>query len=98
MKSKKIFVGLIAVGIAVTAAVNVSLNSEGDTFSDLTIANIEALADAEEGSGNKICYYKGTSTYSDYYECTSNYPNVGSCENTSRSYKYFSSDKHVCSQ
>jgi hypothetical protein len=90
----------MAVGIAltvVTAVVNVSLSSEKVTFSDLTKANIEALANDENGgSGNKICYYQGTSNYSDYYECTSTYPSVGSCGNTSRTYKFFSSDKHVC--
>jgi hypothetical protein len=92
----------MAMGIALTAgivAVNVSLNRNEVTFSDITKANIEALADGEEsGGGQKICYYKGTTYYADYYECTSDYPNVGTCSNIARKNKYFSSDRHVCNQ
>jgi hypothetical protein len=99
MKSKKNR-WLMATGIALTAgivAVNVSLSREKVTFGNLTKANIEALANGEEGGGGqKICYYQGTSDYADYYECTSTYPNVGSCSNTNRNFKYFSKNKHVC--
>jgi hypothetical protein len=92
---------LMAAGIVLTAGivvVNVSLSRKKVAFGDLTKANIEALANGESGgSGNeKICYYQGTSKYADYYECTSSYPGVGSCGNTTRIYKYFSGDKHVC--
>lgn len=72
---KKIILGGIAV-LAITATVvfNVNLNAQGEKLSDVSLANIEALADGE-GSGSNTCYntittmegsqvrYCGTCTY-----------------------------------
>ena len=97
MNKKMFFSGLGAIALAGGAAFSYNVNAKSDSLSDFTLANIEALASNESGSGdNKICYYKGSSEYKDWYECTADYPSVGSCGNTSRVNKWFSTDKHVC--
>ncbi len=54
--NKKKFSGLLAiVMIAAVAALNVSLNSQKETLSDLAMENVEALAD--ESGGNKYYQY-----------------------------------------
>ncbi len=59
MKKKK-YSGLLAVVmIAAVAALNVSLNSQKETLSDLAMENVEALAD-ESGGSEKECYKKIT--------------------------------------
>jgi len=50
------------------------------------------------GSNYKICYYKGNSTFSDYYSCEKDYPDIGACGNTGRQNKWFSSDKSSCTE
>ncbi len=52
---KKKFLGLLAVlMIAAVAAWNVNLNSQKDVLSDLSMENVEALAD-ESGGGKPDC-------------------------------------------
>ncbi len=49
--NKQIFFGLLAVVmIAAVAALNVSLNSQKETLSDLAMENVEALASESGGS------------------------------------------------
>ncbi len=60
--NKQKFFGLLAVVmIAAVAALNVSLNSQKETLSDLAMENVEALA-SEKGIscynyGCRVCYY-----------------------------------------
>jgi hypothetical protein len=54
---KKIICGSIAVlAIAATIVFNVNLNAQGEKLSDVSWANVEALADGESGSGD--CKWK----------------------------------------
>ncbi|MDR2586143.1 MAG: hypothetical protein LBC84_08010 [Prevotellaceae bacterium] len=102
---KKIILSM-AVAIC-SVAIGLGIYSYQNTYkvSDLLAQNIEALAaqvkmDDGNGAGvgdNKVCYYKGTTDFSDWFECTSDYPDVGSCGNTDRKLKFFSKDKHACS-
>jgi len=47
----------VVVAIAVVAAVNVVINSNSGSLSDLQLANIEALARAEDSNGQTLdCY------------------------------------------
>ena len=51
---KKIFGGILAVAIAAVAAVNVNINNEAeDALSALSLANVEALAQNENGGGEE---------------------------------------------
>ena len=50
---KKFLYGIAVLIIAVVVAINVNLNSKGDGLSDVSLANVEALAQSESG-GNKI--------------------------------------------
>ncbi len=51
--NKQNFFGLLAVVmIAAVAALNVSLNSQKETLSDLAMENVEALADESSGGSN----------------------------------------------
>jgi hypothetical protein len=76
-KSKKTVLGFIAVSaIAALAAVNVSINKQGDKLSDVSLANVEALAlEIQIGApcmekNNSECVYNwadGTTTILDGY-------------------------------
>ena len=56
---KKAIFALGVAAIAVGAAVNVSINSNGGYLSDLQLANIEALARSEDGGGVGRCGWTG---------------------------------------
>ena len=66
MKRKSFLGGLIALAVIGTAVVNVSLGKEKVKFSDLTKANIEALAESEGGNPSDPCETK----YHYFYETT----------------------------
>jgi hypothetical protein len=55
---KKIFGSLIVIAIAAVAAFNVSFNSQSDSLSAMTLANIEALAQ-NETNNNPYCHNGG---------------------------------------
>jgi hypothetical protein len=89
--------GISIIAFVCGIAFNYYLNVKNDHLSDVVLANIEMLAQAESGDGSqKICYFPGTSNYADYYACQSGYPEVKTCNNTNREYMYFSADKHAC--
>ena len=62
---KKFLYGLAVLFIAVVAAFNVNLNSNGDGLSDVSLANVEALANMSPGCPNGCvkglggCYCNG---------------------------------------
>lgn len=78
MKSKKVF-GLLAVLAIVAVAYNVSINSNGNDLSDVSLANIEALAQESGGSGNS-CGYAAYEYDNDWYEDTKNFRRCGDCQ------------------
>jgi hypothetical protein len=45
----KLFGGIAALAIAATIALNMSLNANSNNLSDLSLANVEALAEPEGG-------------------------------------------------
>jgi hypothetical protein len=64
---KLVLGGVVAVVIAATIAFNVSLNANGNNLSDVSLANVEALADPEIIVGH-ICYdYPGWYCYWEFY-------------------------------
>ena len=68
---RKILGGIAILAIAAVAALNVNLGNQGNWLSDISLANVEALAGNEpgEGSGGQACYWKnlkckdGVNTY-----------------------------------
>ena len=91
--------------LAISGAMVLKSTYEKKWNDPVLLANAEALAqigdiskdpEADGGSNNKVCYYKGTTTYSDYYSCESNFPSVGACGNTERKNMFFSVDKFSC--
>jgi hypothetical protein len=94
--NKKLLYGISAFIIAAVSVFNLNFNSQKSHLSDMALANVEALADAEAASGEKICYFRGTTQYKEFYACEGSYPNVNSCGNTSRASDWFSTDNHVC--
>ncbi|GHT71284.1 hypothetical protein FACS189455_2720 [Bacteroidia bacterium] len=54
---KKILIGFAALAIATVVALNVNISAQGEKLSDVSLANVEALADGEVSVGN-ICYYQ----------------------------------------
>jgi hypothetical protein len=71
---KKVLGGIGLLAIAAVAAWNVNLSSQSNDLSELSLANVEALASGESG-GERVCYntittqagvqtlYCGTCTY-----------------------------------
>jgi hypothetical protein len=49
---KKIFGGIAVLAITAVAVVNVNLGAKSNDLSDVSLANIEALASGESGTGN----------------------------------------------
>jgi len=45
---KKIFGGIVILAIAAMAAFNVNMNTQNENLSDLSLANVEALAQSED--------------------------------------------------
>jgi hypothetical protein len=77
---KKILGGIALLAIAVVAAWNVNLSSQSNDLSDISLANVEALA--SESGGNAVdCYSesksKSGSTYYDCGNCTKQYNSEG---------------------
>jgi hypothetical protein len=66
---KKILIGIAAVAVATIAAVNVNYALQGDDLSELSVANLEALA---QESGNTRDCPGGSCSYSNPYSgnCT----------------------------
>jgi uncharacterized Rmd1/YagE family protein len=62
---KKILGGIAVFVIAVVAAWNVNLNSQKSDLSDISLANVEALA-SETGNNSNVCY--NTITTSDTHQ------------------------------
>ena len=74
--NRKILYGLAVLAIAVVAAFNMNISSKGDGLSDLSLANVEALAQTETTEEFKeftgcdpkltpsICKGKNCKTYS----------------------------------
>ena len=54
--NRKFLYGLAVLAIAVVAAFNMNLSSKGDGLSDISLANVEALARNEDDAGTK--YYQ----------------------------------------
>ncbi len=81
--NKKSISGLLAVVmIAAVAALNVSLNSQKETLSDLAMENVEALASESGGSGpcTKGCRNIGWGT-SQILKCDCDYTGIfSSCK------------------
>ncbi|MDR0680723.1 MAG: hypothetical protein LBG15_02555 [Dysgonamonadaceae bacterium] len=78
---KKIWSGIALLAIVAVAAWNVNLNSQSNDLSEISLANIEALAQESGGyscSASANCYFgsqvegsafcTGTSTYTSGYE------------------------------
>lgn len=78
MKNKILGVAIIA-ALTITASWNFQQNQKQTKLSDLTLANVEALASGEDTSG-KICFYPGTTTYDEFIPCDAEYPNIGKCK------------------
>ena len=94
MKNKRLLVlGVFALLLAVGLNVRHALNDYGIKDSKL---HIEAMARTVDDGDTKICYFPGTTNYSDFYSCEDRYPSVGTCGNTERQNMFFSNDKHVC--
>jgi hypothetical protein len=66
---KKILGGIVVVAIAAVAAWNVSLNSQSNDLSDISLANVEALADYEVPEVVITC----SATYQECYSVASNF-------------------------
>ena len=49
---KKIFGGIVILAIAAVAAFNVNFDTKSNKLSDISLANVEALATPENGSSN----------------------------------------------
>ncbi|MCS2892379.1 MULTISPECIES: NVEALA domain-containing protein [Parabacteroides] len=92
MKNKILGVAIIA-ALTITASWNFQQNQKQTKLSDLTLANVEALASGEDTSG-KICFYPGTTTYDEFIPCDAEYPNIGKCKE--RKWGYYSKDKAQC--
>ncbi|GHT13603.1 hypothetical protein FACS189426_18730 [Bacteroidia bacterium] len=54
--NKKVLLGIAALAIAGVSVVNVNFNSRSNNLSDVSLANVEALA--QEVTVGKICYYQ----------------------------------------
>jgi hypothetical protein len=69
---KKILSGIVLFTIAAIAAWNVNLNSQSNELSDISLANVEALA-TESGTGNVVdCYSESEAEVgTTYYDCGS---------------------------
>jgi hypothetical protein len=52
---KKFFYGIAVLGVAALAAWNVNVNSQKVELSDVMLANVEALAQDENGGTNVVC-------------------------------------------
>lgn len=55
MTKKKIIGGITALALVVAIALNININSKSNNFSDVFLANVEALAQNEGMSGH-ACY------------------------------------------
>jgi hypothetical protein len=77
---KKIILGgVAAIVIAVLAGVNVNMNSQSENLlSDLALANVEALASGESGSGNG-CGFAAYEYNNNWYEDTKTFRRCGEC-------------------
>ena len=74
---RKILFGIVTMAIAAVAAWNINISSQTNGMSDLSLANVEALADPEnegdgEGEGGKKCKQLTSSVY-DQELCGSGY-------------------------
>ena len=58
MNKKKIFGSITVLAIAAMVAFNVNINSQEKVLSEVSLANIEALADESGGTSAGICYIK----------------------------------------
>ena len=56
MNKKSILGSLAILVVAAVAARNVNFNSQTDLMSDVALANVEALANYESGSGSSSCF------------------------------------------
>ncbi|GHV27015.1 hypothetical protein FACS1894176_08470 [Bacteroidia bacterium] len=66
----KIFGGIAVLAIAAVAAFNVNVNSQKNDLSDLSLANVEALASEGSGGNSVTCYSSSkSSSGSTYYDC-----------------------------
>jgi hypothetical protein len=88
---KKILGGTALLAIAAVAAWNMNLNSQGNDLSDVSLANVEALA--QESGGNSCsasanCYYgsqiEGSVSCTGTSTCTSGHEYVKCDGNTSK--------------
>jgi hypothetical protein len=53
---KKILGGIAVMAIAAVTAFNVNFTTQDNNLSDISLANVEALAQNESGTGGKTCY------------------------------------------
>ncbi len=91
---KKVLLGIFALAIIATVGFGVRESMRSNVnMSDLTLANVEALANNENLPG-KECSFKGSSVYGDYIPCTADYPNIGKCGE--RKEAFYSADKGQC--
>ncbi|GHT49418.1 hypothetical protein FACS189474_3270 [Bacteroidia bacterium] len=61
---KIIFASIAVVTIAIIATFNVSFNSQSNNLSDISLANVEALANTEFTSNGWSCFNYGYDDYS----------------------------------
>jgi len=78
---KKIFGGIAVLAIAAMAAFNVNMNTQNDNLSDLSLANVEALAQSEGGSSSSNCCPQKDKICSKYENGNSNPTPVGNAKN-----------------
>jgi hypothetical protein len=78
---KMILGGIAVIVIAVLAAVNVNMNSQSENLlSDFALANVEALANGETGSGGGSgCGFAAYEYNNNWYEDTKTFRRCGEC-------------------
>ncbi len=93
MKAKST-VAIISIALITITSLNLSKNSQGDNLSNLTLTNIEALANSESGDSEKIgCYqtigYLGDDLKSYTHELTY----CGTCTHIKA---HYANESHYC--
>ena len=78
---KKILVGFAALAIAAVAALNVNFGTNGYKLSDISLANVEALAQDENGGNSPewTCYsqYETCSWWGEFWGTCSSFDRCG---------------------
>ena len=92
MKVKKLLIAMVF-SVAVLGGYQAYEYASMTGAESFLLENVEALASGEV-VGGKECRYKGTGPLDTWFECTSDYPNLGPCGE--RVTKCFSDNKAQC--